>query len=86
MPGPQVVVLSVAGRAIQRPPDYRALHELDAKEMLSFRGAGIVVILLVVDGLVRCWRSGRYALADCSCGSAHSLSSIACSLRHAELQ
>lgn len=44
MPGPQAVVLAVAGRAIQRPPDCRALHEFDAKEMLSFRGAGIVVI------------------------------------------
>lgn len=70
VPGPQAVVLALAGRAIQRPPDCRALHEFDAREMLSFRGAGIVVILLVRDGLARCRRSGRYVLANCSCGSA----------------
>lgn len=46
------------------------MHEIDTKEIISFRGAGVVVILLVVDGLARRRRSGRYALANYSCGSA----------------
>lgn len=50
---------------MQRPLDCRALHEVDTREIISFRSAGIVVILLVVDGVARCRRSGRYALANC---------------------